>query len=121
MCKGKYLQTAQSAEKTLELLELLAADGDKLRIGELAGRLGVSCREALLLLVTLESRALLRWDEQARIYRPARKTGELVRQFLAQAGMQAVETAPRAVKAPRAAGPRTARTEVRRVVAGASL
>ena len=118
MCKGKYLQTAQAAEKTLELLELLAAEGDKLRIGELAGRLGVRRKEALLLLVTLESRALLRWDEQARVYRPARKTGELVRHYLAQTGMQAVETAPRTIKTPRTAGPRTARAEVRRVAAG---
>jgi DNA-binding IclR family transcriptional regulator len=119
MCKGKYLRTAQAAEKTLELLELLAADSDKLGIVELAGRLGVSRKEALLLLVTLESRALLRWDELARIYRPARKTGDLARCCLARAGMQAAESAPRAVKAPRAAGPRTARAEVRRVAAGA--
>jgi len=119
MCKGKYLQTAEAAEKTLELLELLAADGEKLRIGELAGRLGVNRKEALLLLVTLESRALLRWDEQARIYRPAPKTGELVRRYLARAGLQAVEAAPRTVKTPRAASSRTARAEVRRVAAGA--
>ena len=71
MHKRNYLPTTQAAEKTLELLELLATGGDKLRIGELAGRLGVSRREALLLLVTLESRAVLRWDEQARVYRPA--------------------------------------------------
>jgi DNA-binding IclR family transcriptional regulator len=119
MCKGKYLQTAQAAEKTLELLELLAADGDKLRIGELAGRLGVNRKEALLLLVTLESRALLRWDEQTRIYRPAPKTGELARRYLARSGMQSVEAAPRTIKTPRAAGSRTARAEVRRVAAGA--
>jgi DNA-binding IclR family transcriptional regulator len=119
MCKGKYLQTAQAAEKTLELLELLAADGDKLRIGELAGRLGVNRKEVLLLLVTLESRELLRWDEQTRIYRPAPKTVELVRRYLARAGKQAVEAAPRIINTPRSAGSRTARAEVRRVAAGA--
>ncbi|MGD0586109.1 MAG: helix-turn-helix domain-containing protein [Oryzomonas sp.] len=119
MCKGKYLQTVQAAEKTLELLELLATDGDKLRIGDLAGRLGVNRKEALLLLVALESRALLHWDEQTRIYRPAPKTGELVRRYLAQAGMKAVEAAPRIIKTPRAIGPRTPRGEVRRVAAGA--
>jgi len=119
MCKGKYSQTAQAAKKMLELLELLAAGGDKLRIGELAGRLGVNRKEALLLLVTLESRALLRWDEQARIYRPAPKTGELVRHCFARSGTQAEEAAPRIIKASRAPGPRAERAEARRVAAGA--
>ncbi|GFE59760.1 helix-turn-helix domain-containing protein [Geobacter sp. AOG2] len=119
MHTGNYLPTTQAAEKTLELLELLAAGGEKLRIGELAGRMGVSRKEALLLLVTLESRAVLRWDEQARVYRPGRKTGEMVRQYLAQAGMQAVEASPRSTKPPRTTGSRTARAEMRRVSAGA--
>ena len=119
MCKGKYLQTAQAAEKTLELLELLAVGGDKLKIGELAGSLGVKRKEALLLLVTLESRALLCWDERARIYRPSPKTGELAGRYVARAGMQAVEAAPRATKTSRPAGPRAVRAEVRRAAAGA--
>lgn len=119
MCMGNYLPTAQAAEKTLELLELLATGGEKLRIGELAGRLGVSRKEALVLLVTLESRAVLLWDEQARVYRPGRKTGEVVRQYLAQSGMQAVEAAPRTVKPPRTTGSRTTRGELRRVAVGA--
>jgi len=119
MCKGNYLPTTQAVEKTVELLELLAIGGERLRIGELAGRLGVSRREALILLVTLESRAVLRWDEQARVYRPGRMTGEALRNYLAQAGMQAVEAGPRTVKTSRPAGPRTGRTELRRVAAGA--
>lgn len=119
MHKGNYLPTTQAVEKTLELLELLATGGEKLRIGELAGRLGISRKEALVLLVTLESRAVLRWDEQTRVYRPGRKTGEIVRLYLAQTGMQMVEASPRTVKAPRPAGPRTGRAELRRVAAGA--
>jgi len=119
MCEGNYLPTTQAAEKTLELLELLATGGEKLRIGELAGRLGVRRKEALVLLATLESRAVLRWDEQARVYRPGRKVGEVVRHYLAQAGMQAVEAAPRTVKPPHPAGSRTARGGLRRVAAGA--
>ena len=117
MRKGNYLPTTQAAEKTLEMLELLATGGEKLRIGELAGRLGISRKETLVLLVTLESRAVLRWDEQAKVYRPGRVTGEMMRHYLAQAGMQAVEAGPRTVKAPRPAGPRTGRAGLRRVAA----
>jgi len=119
MCKGKYLQTAQAAEKMLELLELLAAGGDRPRIGELADRLGVKRREALLLLVVLENRALLCWDEQNRVYRPAPKAGELVRRCLARPGMQAAETGTRTIKTSRATGSKKVRGEARRAAAGA--
>jgi len=118
MHKGNRLPATQAVEKILELLELLATGGEHLRIGELAGRLGVSRKEVLILLVTLESRALLRWDEQARIYRPGCKTGEGVRNYLAQTGMQAVEVVPRTIKAPRTVGSRRGRADLRRVAAG---
>lgn len=82
MRKGKRLLTVQAMEKTLELLELLSTGNEQLPIGALADQLQVSRNNALLLLVTLESRGMVRWDDAARIYRPASRSVEMARQFL---------------------------------------
>lgn len=99
MHKREGLLTVQAAGKSLELLELLLVGGERLRIGELAARLEVSRKEALLFLVTLESRGIVRWDDQARVYRPGEKPLELVRHFFAMSGMPAIEVAVRPVTA----------------------
>lgn len=82
MLKEKRLQTVQATEKTLELLEILANGNEELHIGELADKLQICRNEVLLLLVTLESRGLARWDDRIKIYRPGWKSAELARQFL---------------------------------------
>jgi len=97
------LQTVQAMEKTLELLELLAAGNDRLSIGRIADKLFVSRKQALFLLVTMESRGLVRWDHQARLYRPGRKTIDLMRTLAVMPGVPAIKPAPRAAKSRSAA------------------
>jgi DNA-binding IclR family transcriptional regulator len=117
MQKGTRLSTVQAAGKTLELLELLIVGGERLRIGELALRLEVSRQEALLFLVTLESRGIVRWDHQARVYRPGFKALELARQLPAPA-LPVAEAASRGVTT-RAGSARKLRPERRRAAASA--
>jgi len=91
MRKEKRLLTVQAAEKTLELMEILAAGSERLTIGALAAAMSVSRNDALLLLVTLESRGMVCWDEQAKVYRPGQKSAELARQLLNLFGKSGVE------------------------------
>lgn len=103
MSKEKRLLTVQATEKTLELLEILADGSELLPIRELADRLQLSRNSVLLLLVTLESRGMVRWDVEGKIYRPGGKSAELARQFLGLSGAGVVEpklsAASRPVKA----------------------
>jgi DNA-binding IclR family transcriptional regulator len=87
----RRLLTARAAEKTLELLEILVVAGERLTIGRLAAQLGVSRREALLLLVTLEGREVVRWDDQAKVYRPGQKAAEVARQLLGLFGLSSAD------------------------------
>lgn len=91
MRKKRRLLTARAAEKTLELLEILVVAGERLTIGRLAAQLGVSRRETLLLLVTLEGREMVRWDDQARVYRPEQKAAEVARQLLGLFSLPSVD------------------------------
>lgn len=116
MSKEKRLQTVQAAEKTVELLEMLAGGSERLTIGALAGRLCMRRNDALLLLVTLESRGMVRWDDAAKVYRPGRKSSELARQLLGLSGSGGIE--PKLPAAPltldaRAAGARKLRSNGR--------
>ncbi|HEX9079011.1 MAG TPA: helix-turn-helix domain-containing protein [Desulfuromonadaceae bacterium] len=99
MHKERRLLTAQTAEKTLELLEILAGGNERLTIGNLAARLDMGRTKTLLLLVTLESRGMVRWDEQARVYRPGQKTTELARHVLGSALPHAEQKSARALPA----------------------
>ncbi len=99
MGKEKRLLMVQAFEKVLELLEILAVGNERLAIGTLAEKLCVSRKDALLLLVALESRGMLRWDERARVYRPGQKSMELARQFAGLSGLAIAE--PKAVAASR--------------------
>lgn len=82
MSRKRSLQRVETTEKTLELLELLAAGNEDLHIGELADKLRLSRNEVLLLLVTLENRGMARWDALAKVYRAGWKSAELAHQFL---------------------------------------
>ena len=120
MRKEKCRLTVQVVEKTVELLEILATADERLTIGALAVRLGMGRRDTLLLLVTLESRGIVRWDERARIYLPGQRAAEMARQVLALFGQSLVEpkmtTSPRVLPA-RAGGARKLRPD-RRLEAG---
>jgi len=121
MRKVKRLLTVQATEKTLDLLEILAAGSERISIGKLADQLHVSRNNALLLLVTLESRGMVRWDDDDKIYRPGCKSAELARQFLGLPGVKVAEpkvsTASRTSKAC-PAGARKLRSDRRLDVAG---
>ncbi|OHB32069.1 MAG: hypothetical protein A2X79_05305 [Desulfuromonadaceae bacterium GWB2_53_15] len=84
MLKEKRLLTVQVTEKTLELMELLASGSKKLRIGELAAKLCLSRNEVLLLLVTLENRGMVCWDDGGKFYKPGQRFTDIARQFLGQ-------------------------------------
>lgn len=53
-----------------ELLSLLATSDTQLTICQLADRLLVSRKDALLLLLNLESQGVVTWNNSARVYRP---------------------------------------------------
>ncbi|BCS56035.1 helix-turn-helix domain-containing protein [Geobacter sp. SVR] len=81
MLKGKSLDAVQAMEKTLELLELLANCKERLSICEIADKLCLNRREVLFMLVTLETRELVRWDDVARVYRPGQTALEFAKSF----------------------------------------
>lgn len=82
MLKAKRVETVHDTENILDLLEILAAGAEELHIGDLADKLHIGRNKALLLLVTLESRGMVRWDDREKIYRAGRKSEEMARQFL---------------------------------------
>lgn len=102
MLNEKCVQAIQSVERTLELLELLASKGDRLTIRAVADRLGLGHREVRLMLVALESREFVCWDEKARVYRAGRATIEMASRFNSR-----LDTAP--AKQVEAAKPRQLR------------
>ncbi len=79
MKKEQRLQTIQTTEKALELLQLVAGGGQNLNIHGLSQRLKVSREEVLLLLVTMENKGLVTWDSYKKIYRPGGATMEMVK------------------------------------------
>ena len=105
MGKGRRLQSVQAAEKTLELLGILVMGSERLTIGRLATKLGLGRNDTLLLLVTLESRGVVRWDEQAKVYRPGQESVELARQLLGLVGLPLVEPKTTVVSRPLTARP----------------
>ena len=79
MKKEKRLQTIQTTEKALELLQIVANGGHNLNIHDLSQRLKISREEVLLLLVTMENKGLVTWDSYKKIYSPGGATVEMVR------------------------------------------
>ncbi len=82
MIKEKHMQTVRTAEKALMLLEILAEGNSSLNIRDLAGRLRCDRREVLLLLITLESRGLVAWDERTKVYSLGDESRRLAVNFL---------------------------------------
>ena len=111
MLKERRLLTVQATEKTLELMELLASGSKKLRIGELAGKLCLSRNQVLLLLVTLENRGMVLWDDGGKFYKPGQRFTDLARQFigLCDAPLEATTEASSVIKS-RTAGSRKPRS-----------
>ena len=93
MLKEKRLLTVQATEKTLELMELLASGSNRLRIGELAGKLCLNRNEVLLLLVTLENRGLVLWNDNGKFYKPGPRFADLARKFLGLCAAPQAESA----------------------------
>ncbi len=77
MIKEKHVQMVQTTEKALALLDILAEGNSSLHIGDLAQRLRCNRREVLLLLITLESRGLVAWDDRKKIYHLGDETRRL--------------------------------------------
>ena len=86
MKKEQRLQTIQTTEKALELLQVVAGGGDNLNIYRLSERLNVSREEVLLLLVAMENKGLVIWDSYRKIYSPGGATLELARRIARQNG-----------------------------------
>lgn len=123
MRKEQRLLTVQAVEKTLELLDILVTGNERLTIRSLATRLGLGRNDVLLLLVALESRGMVLWDEQAKVYRPGQKSAELARQLLGLSGLAPVEAKTLAPSRPLPARPvvaRKLRSDRRVEVAGLS-
>lgn len=79
MLREQRLQTIQTTEKAMELLQIVANGEQNLNINALAQRLKVSREEVLLLLVAMENKGLVSWDSHAKVYSPGGTTLEMVR------------------------------------------
>jgi DNA-binding IclR family transcriptional regulator len=79
MKKEKRVQTIQTTEKALELLQVVANGEQNLNIQGLSQRLKISREEVLLLLVAMENKGLVSWDNYRKIYSPGGATLEMVR------------------------------------------
>lgn len=77
MLKAERLQILHRTDKALELLEIIINGNQHLKIKDLAERLRVGKEEVLLLLVTMESRGLVAWDSNRKIYRPVGEPPEI--------------------------------------------
>ncbi len=94
MKKEKRLQTIHTTEKALELLQIVASGGNKLRIHDLSQRLKIDREEVLLLLVAMENKGLVAWDGYKRMYNPGGATLELVRNLSRRFSRSALAPAP---------------------------
>ncbi len=82
MLREKRVQTIQTTDKALELLQLVASGEQNLKINDLADKLKISREEVLLLLVTMESRGLVSWDSRRKIYQPGGVTLEMAKNLV---------------------------------------
>jgi len=82
MLREKRVQTIQTTDKALELLQLVANGEHNLKINDLAHTLKISREEVLLLLVTMESRGLVSWDSRRKIYQPGGATLEMAKNLV---------------------------------------
>lgn len=74
--------TIRSVEKVIDILELLAREGQGLALGEIAKRLDLNPSTAHHLIATLKQRGLVVQDERTRVYRIGYRLVALVGTFL---------------------------------------
>ncbi len=79
MLREQRLQTIQTTEKAMELLQIVANGEQNLNINALAQRLKISREEVLLLLIAMENKGLVSWDNHTKVYGPGGTTLEMVR------------------------------------------
>jgi DNA-binding IclR family transcriptional regulator len=79
MNKEQRLQTIQTTEKALELLQIVASGEENLNIPRLSQRMNISREEVVLLLVAMENKGLVSWDSYRKIYSPGGTTLEIAR------------------------------------------
>ncbi len=120
MHKGNRRDDIQAIDKSLELLQLLAAGNDRLRIGELADRLELGRNKVLMLLVTLECQGMVRWDHDAKLYRPGQKLTEMETIFLSMSTTSAGEP-KKPIRTRSIKTPKTLKSAKRHVSTGHSL
>lgn len=80
--RGQGSGTIRSVDKVVDILELLAHEGQGLALGDLAKRLDLNASTAHHLLATLKARGLVAQDERTKIYRIGYRLVALVSTFL---------------------------------------
>ena len=81
MTNANCQKAVHAVEQALDLLNLLASKADSLTVRSIAERLGLSRREARFMLIALETREFIRWDEKAKLYRTGRASIEMARRI----------------------------------------
>jgi DNA-binding IclR family transcriptional regulator len=70
MLREQRLQTIKTTEKAFELLQIVSSGEKSLTINRLSRKLMISREEVLILLVAMENRGLVSWDNGKKIYNP---------------------------------------------------
>jgi DNA-binding IclR family transcriptional regulator len=78
MLRKKRQQTIQTTEKTLELLQIVASGHRDLNINDLSQKLKIGREEVLLLLVAMENRGMVSWDNSKKIYNPGGEVRDMI-------------------------------------------
>ena len=78
MLREKRLHTIQTTEKALELLQIVANGERNLNISDLSEKLKIEREEVLLLVVAMENRGMVAWDNCKKIYNPGGAVMEMV-------------------------------------------
>ena len=74
MVKEKRMQTIQTTEHAMELLQVMSHGGQNLTLKALSQRLKIGREEVLILLVAMENRGLVSWDNLKKSYYPRRSS-----------------------------------------------
>ncbi len=74
----------RSVEKAIDILALLAKEGNGIRLADVAERLGMSASTVHHLMATLRGRGLVAQDERTKAYRIGYRLVEMARDYLAE-------------------------------------
>ena len=86
MLKERRLQTIKTTEKAFELLQIVSCGEKSLTINRLSRKLKISREEVLILLVAMENRGLVSWDNGKKIYNPGGVALEMASTLVQQFG-----------------------------------